>query len=148
MKTPKHFWMVGVLVSGLLLAVCVQQAAPAEPQRGGIYKEVRPKGPLVFGYPPEIVKTSYMDAVPCMESLTGISKEGNDLPVLATSWEIDAAAPSIKFLLQMLKSCDKRMLRRGKRYLSQRGRGAGVRKLKDYRTAFPKKSMRMFDRIW
>jgi peptide/nickel transport system substrate-binding protein len=74
--------------------------AAGQPQYGGILKIIRGTFPKTIGYPPEFAPADSIFALPTLERLCEWDMQGNEIPVLATSWEGDPVAKTITWHLR------------------------------------------------
>ncbi len=92
--------LVIILIAGLCLAGCKAEEVTTTPPTttppttpgpvaGGILRCIEGAFPAVIGYPPEFRPTDSIHALPCIERLCEWDEEGNQIPVLAESWEGD-----------------------------------------------------------
>ena len=108
MKKGVAGFMIGWLVAGLLVLLCIQQPASAAtpsktptPKYGGVLKQIVPLGPTIFGYPPEIMGISTMHIFGCLDCLTGMDLQGRYTPTkLSTKYEVAPDKKSLTFTLR------------------------------------------------
>ena len=73
---------------------------PANAVRGGILKMIRPTFPKNVGYPPEWAPIDSIYALPVCERLIDWDAEGNVIPWLARSWDLDLRNNTVTFHLR------------------------------------------------
>jgi ABC-type transport system substrate-binding protein len=74
--------------------------AEEEPVYGGIMRVIGGTFPSVVGYPPEFSPTDSIYALPCLERLCEWDEDGIQIPVLATSWDVDQDNLTITWYLR------------------------------------------------
>jgi len=99
-----------LLISTLFISSCAEpeepapapepSPAPGEPQYGGVMKMIRGSFPNVLGYTPEFSPTESIFALPVIERLCEWDETGNQIPVLATSWEGDPVNNTVTWHLR------------------------------------------------
>jgi peptide/nickel transport system substrate-binding protein len=93
-----------VLVLGTILSGCSKTASPAkttgseQPQYGGTLRVISLAGPHDLGYYPDMGPGDTW--LGYSEQLLNFDRNGNLVPVLAESWDIDKAAPSLTWHLR------------------------------------------------
>ena len=95
MKKLLFIPLVIVLIGGMCLTACEEEA-----ETGGIMKCIGGTFPANIGYPPEFWPTDSIYALPCIERLCEWDEEGNQIPVLATSWVSDPDNLTITWYLR------------------------------------------------
>jgi len=83
------------LISGLIFSGCSKEEAS-----GGTLRCIAGAIPKVLGYNPEKAPSDNYYMLPVMERLCEWDEQGNQIPVLATSWEGDPTAKTITWHLR------------------------------------------------
>jgi peptide/nickel transport system substrate-binding protein len=86
-----------VLSFCFLVSVYADEAAP---QRGGILRCIRSTFPNVLGYAPEMGPVESIFALPYAEGLTGWDENGNQIPILAESWDVNVKNKTLTWHLR------------------------------------------------
>ncbi|MBN1368197.1 MAG: ABC transporter substrate-binding protein [Dehalococcoidales bacterium] len=80
--------------------VTTTTSAPGGPVYGGTLRIIENGSPTSLGYPPDFGMVDGILAAPVLETLCRWGKGGIQVPVLATSWDIDTDNPSITWHLR------------------------------------------------
>jgi peptide/nickel transport system substrate-binding protein len=101
----KFLLMVALVAFGIVStanpALCQTKAGPdTSPQRGGILQEIRPDGPKVLGYFPEMGPVDEQSILPAVEKLMEYNYDKQLVPLLAESVSIGKDEKSITFKLR------------------------------------------------
>ncbi len=94
------FGIFAVLVFCLNLFIFTGCSKEDKAKQGGILKCVRSTFPAVLGYAPEMGPTENIFALPYIERLCVWDAEGNQIPELATSWDVDVNKKTITWHLR------------------------------------------------
>ncbi|MBN2038875.1 MAG: ABC transporter substrate-binding protein [Spirochaetes bacterium] len=89
-----------VCVAFFLALIFIFTGCKKSEQTGGILRCIRGTFPNVLGYPPEMAPGDFMFSLPYSEKLCVWDEDGNQIPELAESWDVDPEKKTITWHLR------------------------------------------------